>query len=1801
MNQLNYLQELSYIYEDESVGGVAKAKAILSINNLINAIIKDDNESVSVTEDLSAMDLSQYINDIAISTIESYSTFFLDKRAESETLRQGVSEFNKVYKKTQEDLENKILYAKILDSAENEEYHDPNITYSTASYISTDCCSQSGLNECDDPIIFNVKHSGDVFVINSPQQASGVFLPNLTLNIVKGVESQFIIDTIVDGTGHPFAITGFPIGGITGPMDNGTLSMTIPVDYSGNDMIRYICTSGNAGEDGHATNEGGNINVLDPFKASVVDVRPEFTLAANTHNYIDTSYWATDVDIPCKYGGINEIKGYFNRDASCVDLSSFIYHADGLHGYQQYFPSEPNIQDTFQFRDTFFKEPFTGYSNYNYTETSTLESLDAKRYRVLIGRKSDTDVMKVYNSPGDLDYGTNSTRWPAERVDIYITGEYAGLQNIHCSSLTGVHITDEYNTKLCESSGASYRNISLVDIRSNFYTVGTTFQSDYGALQMEYSKTMVSAFSHGVTGPIRMFLDGDLDPIFISSSPNVPSDGSVTVGSRARAGLTTYDGYITSLIVENREWDHSAGHAYLKTNLNATQKAKGAFKIIDVDEIGRNDPEFGAVDWFMGSAVVIPGKITALGGMSFFGGTSATFRCPGYYPGEDGVPPAAFTNCVGQLEDLYPSCDAEGPSFALDSSHITFLPNSFAPGTSISDIQPLMRIQGPYMPAGAIVESVHTNGADNCGPYIKMNIHLVDQRLLYPESAIFNDRKYFNYKFFNANMLNEDNNLDIKYPLRCNKAVLYAYGINTPQGVITFFIAFEYYESWIGLGGNRVIYPRYKINTLWPSQSYGRTGWTTSGWNPLYRPVSLSAVETKRAQTCHMVQDQATNEYAPSVSDRDCLGLYPYNDFNTIDCPGAPNGFDCFGAGYNFFDPCGACQSFNTNNGPSGKASDGPCLAEDILDYEGNNLYNGFTLIDTALVPAWNGTINSRFLEPQDSEDDAINANSDDAPHVRGGGSGGAFVTSTDDEGNPVITFQERSRPGPDNDKGRFPAVSYSGPVNPVSDLIQRTHMTRMPKTVGGYHEDFSGFASPHPDASARDAPTSNDPFYVYTSDGFVNFLVTLAGEVGIIEHQLLKPPVNALDHTSGSCSKTYPGPFINAEILSQSQYGFIQGVDDVLYSYGYRALTAEEAEEAKVCHTETVPLSLGYITATTTLNNLHINVGMDHTPLTSGNNTDTNKNSFPDLWTPKYINGVVDYIGTAGNLRPPQIDVSGTIITNKLVLHHQQSTKDFDTVSELSLIGAVSSFFDDSQLDGYILKEKKQYHVNHNIGSFAVGGPYNDCGASSVDGPGSNYYCYNAPEKVLNDGECVKSFPGPKSFDRYLLADPWEDYLSIWAGRRCCDQNPGCACPDGDYDSFGFAEQWTHTNTGGSMAPGYAYGHIYDALKLQTAKKYGHDTTASFGFRVTLYRPQFDSRSDNCATYTVGDAGTSIAYRGQNLAPGAPDFGDGITDGAGSILQVPYLADFGKVPALAQGIQNGGAYTIDNERVLNGVNLELIDCCYLPADTYCPVWYYGFFNDGFPIFNDTENNGDYDGRAYYVTADGKDGYNWKGTVNGTSYDVTPQYGNGDGFWDGNFNGEVQFYASKKDDGKHSIFVRFFLRAGALNGAFLSVGDVVCHEASSAPAGVTSFGQNDCLGPGDATKCYTVTSENLGLLGSATVYNSVDDLPDPLSNGTYYVGSDCNKYNPNGPNGGLESCLNVPIGFTAHEEWGPWTEMPCNEQGNKISVGMTSAGFDGFIYLVGDCYLSFLAEGEDGSNCNAMNSNCLMGPKKVYP
>ena len=914
MNQLNYLQELSYIYEQENVGGVAKTKAALCISNIINAIIQNDeqSESESVVENTSELDLGRYVNDIAISTLESYSTFFLDKRADGEILRGGLAEFNEIYKKTQQELKNEELYNSILSESHTEKEYSQNINYSTASYPGGDCCNQSGLLSCHEPLVVNVKHSGDAFLLNSPQQTSGVFVPNLTLDVVKGVETQFVVDTVVNGTGHPFAITGFPIGGITGPIDNGTLSMTIPIDYSGHSVISYVCTSGIACESGHILNEGGSINILDVFRATLVSVRPEFVLESGTHDYIDEKYWKSDEDIPCKYGGINEIKASFNRDVSCVDLSNFIYHATGLHGYQQYFPTSEDVDDKFQFRDLYLKNPFGDDYSAN-TETCTLKSIDKKRYQVLIGRKEDS--MKVYNSPGDIDYGINSTKWPAERVNIYVSGRYTNLPGIHdCGDVKDVHILDKYNYKLCESSGISYRNISLVDIRSNFYAVGTAFKNDYGSIQMEYSKTLVPAFAHGVTGSTRLYLDENLNPVFLSSSAGTGIVDSV--GYRARNGLTTYDGYITSLIIENREWDHNAGHAYLKTNINATQQGKGAFKVIDIDEIGRNDPEFGAIDWFMGSAVVIPGKITALAGMSFR--NAPTFRCPGFSWSDNGSPPAAFFSCVGQLEDLYgdQGCSAGDvePSFDLDDSHLTFLPNSFAAGSSISDIEPLMRIQGPFMPGGAIVESVHNNGADGCGPYIKMNINMSDNINDYPESTIFNDRKYFSYKFFNANISNGSNSVDIQYPLRSNKAVLYAYAINTPDGPITLFVAFEYYESWISLGGNRVIYPRYKIATLWPSQIYGKTGWTPSSWDREYRPVSLHAVETKRAQTCHMLQTQATNEFTPSVSERDCAGLYPYNDFNSVDCTSLRCG------SYVFNDPCAACLSVHIRGTT-------PCLA----------------------------------------------------------------------------------------------------------------------------------------------------------------------------------------------------------------------------------------------------------------------------------------------------------------------------------------------------------------------------------------------------------------------------------------------------------------------------------------------------------------------------------------------------------------------------------------------------------------------------------------------------------------------------------------------------------------------------------------------------------------------------------------------------------------------------------------------------------------------------------------------------------
>ena len=1794
-NYLHYLQQLSYIHNNPAVSGIALAKTVMCTNNIIDNILESNDILASGSpESLDPTDLKRYVGDVTISTIDSFSTFFMDKRTEAEVLKKGMKIYNDVYNSTKEELESKALYNKLLADTETEDQdYSDDVVYSTAAYGPADCFTQSGLLTCDQPIVISVQHDDTNFTINTRSQLSGVFVPNLDINIVKGTPAEFRVNS----PGHPLKIFGYS-GVIADGIDTGTFTFTIPKS-SDIQALRYGCAlalphCGGVKASGHRKDEGGNIFVKDGLTTQIVSFRPEYIIPASGHSYIDSKYWDPDKEIPCKYGGIKEIKALTNRPVNCLDLSHFLYEASGLFGYQQYFPTLPEVYDAFSFRETspkvpFFMVPPPDNEKSYFIRTSRLEELNNQRFHLHVGSTPETDKddgkpLTVYDSLGDMNYGTLSTRWPAERVNVYLNDFYYAIPGLHTAPwdfeeegiFKPVHITDEYNGVVCNSIAESYRNISLVDIRANFYSVRpTTFENNYGTLQMNYGHTMRTCFDnkrHSTGfGTVRMHLDANFDPIF-----------DVDVKERAMdLGLKTYDGYMCAYTLENREWDSNAGHAYIKTIFDLTQKGPGDLKIIDIDELGRNDVEFGAIGWFMGSQVEVPGKYKAPGGIVM--NDQPNYRCPGLnpYAPPDTPIPTVFTNCVGNLELAFPGCSASTPNNSHNSNLMMFRVDDGPDATEVlNNIEVGMIIQGPFIPDGAVVVEVSANGIDGCGPYIRMNLFISDVRTLYPPSAEFSDTRYFNYTFFKPKTLTPTDSLTIQYPLRCNKAVLYAYAVYDPIfGPITVFLAFEYYEAWLEIpvsGGQRTIYPRYKIDPVQPTQFYNKAGWTPSRWNREYRPVSLNAVEAKRAETCHQVASNLTGEVM-RVSRVGCRGLYPYYDFNIITCTTNPL-HPCYG--YDFNDPCGACFAENDIAYVERPSRDvafgsGPCLAEDILDYDGNTFYNGFdqTLTGFGLYGGGFGPA-TRIADPPFSTAESVSEDSAstvgvtnighevnfpvgdaDDPHVRGGSAGGALINSEDFAGNPIQIFEERSRPGPGGDLGQDGIRTYDATISPdnpgvvsaVRDIIQNNQMTRMPKTVGGFAIDFSQYFVTHPDASEIDAPVSNNPFYIYTSDGFVTLTLILAGEVGVIEHRYLHPPVNYMGEYGGRLPWDDEDEYVLGNYTTVGSNwvngvfgppgGSVMGDLDEGFELFWRPLTEAEKATEEVCHTEIVPLTIGSIKATTILNNLHINVAQNHAPQSG-----CPLNSWPSTWTPKTMIQNVNYTTPTGVLVPPSGD---TRLENRLALVHQDNTKTFfeiENYTKGNIVGLASNLFDNTQNDGRVLKEAKVYHVNHNIGVFGTAGPYNDCGSNT-----SNYYCYKAPEKVLNDGEEISKFPGPRSVDRYFLGDPYEDYQSIWANRRCCHNFEGCACSDGEYDAFGFGKQWSNSHAGDSLD---GAGHIVSFNSEAVAKRYGYTHNAFIGFKLLIDNNKADARHN-------------------------PD------EICGTVVGSEYIDDeAGFFPHFGAGITNGGAWTLDNPQYLNGSNLGLIDCCFLPASSKCPVFYYEYGIERFFQWG-SYTAGIYNWNTDNVDALGRTLYRWKGTVNGEEVDVTTMSSIGS-FSDSDVNGEAQVYVNKRNDGKHSIFARAFVIGQYIIPRILFEGDEVCNQIYSRP----NFEDPSIPQP---ELCYTVEDIDM----------QYDNRTTPPTN--------CG-FNPNIADPASNGLIQVPAGYVVTEEWSDWVEITCDQAGNTFSFG---AGGDGFVSsalkIKGDCFLSFLFEGLGNNsefitgNERPVNSNCIMGPKRIYP
>ena len=456
----------------------------------------------------------------------------------------------------------------------------------------------------------------------------------------------------------------------------------------------------------------------------------------------------------------------------------------------------------------------------------------------------------------------------------------------------------------------------------------------------------------------------------------------MTVKERAKAGLKTYQLYYAIVIVENREWDANAGHAYLRTKLE-TNATRGQMLIASVDEIGRNDYEVGPINWYMGAHTDdTGGSFVARGGITLRGLNPEPFpRCPGEIGG------AAYLDCYSRLNAIFgDSCDGDGGEGFFTNDMMTFLAYdlNLPPGTNIKDfISVGDLIVGPYIPPGTYVKEIFDGGCEpgtypyghfyppgsgpeglysnnpcygpggsgyspedeygnpitggGCGPYIRMSTDLTFSN--YPIEAQFRGVRYSSYKFINPASIGSTE-VNLNYLVRSNKAVLYNHGFLARDGLVLFvqtvFTSFEYFDVWrnIDIPGDNVIgttiHPKYKVPIISPTQAYGYENFTLSNWDACYRPVSLSAYESKVSQAGAGVANSTYLNYY-SYSRRDCQGLYPYYDITSINGGLCPDQLDPF---------CVICQSYTGGPSAYNPLNATPCLAEDILDYEGNSFYN---------------------------------------------------------------------------------------------------------------------------------------------------------------------------------------------------------------------------------------------------------------------------------------------------------------------------------------------------------------------------------------------------------------------------------------------------------------------------------------------------------------------------------------------------------------------------------------------------------------------------------------------------------------------------------------------------------------------------------------------------------------------------------------------------------------------------------------------------------------------------------------------
>lgn len=823
--------------------------------------------------------------------------------------------------------------------------------------------------------------------------------------------------------------------------------------------------------------EGGIIDIKDAFVANFVQPIFDHILNAGSHNYIDEKYWKADQDVPLKYGGLDDIKVYFDKPVKCLDINNFNYIASGVLLLPQLkmplHPEYPSyISDVVTDNDRYNLFNVAGNFLGEWTKflyPSKLETDNTNRkYRLSIGKNYEEDLQE-YDEPAEINPFLLSTKWPAEKVKIEFSPSFIGVSGIHYTSgdAPEINIISSDGEFLCQSSAFEYRNISLVDIRANLYPVSTFLSNNYTS-SVVYTKC-----------------NQVIVPYYLSE------DNQIVGGLEYRAKnlIPTFSLSSFSLVVQNREWHRDAGHAMIKTDIRMSGE-----DIIDILEIGDIVENFGRVPWVQGYGGAVKvnenGDLESLDRISKLGSIRGTF--------------ASVCAC-DRNGDIDPNCECStflGPNYIY-----------FPGGTDISDLSVGMNVQGPFVPYGTYIEEIF-GGPSNpgeCGPYIRIS-HYVDDEDPETGANFGNCSRYYYFTFSDFNT--GEKNPRLYYPLRSNKGQLFEYGIFDGISIYApVFISYAYYEKWrqIPLPNplQGVITIARHSTSLYPTVDFldpkeGGTGYARSYFDPCYRPVSLSAYESK--------MDQPGSLYNLTYSALNCKGTFPFYDLASFGGGLCPDRLDPW---------CGCSYLLGGPNFPrywvGGPDNFNMCFADDILAYDDTSFFN-YDIVLGAYGPQFTWTAESgapRSTYPPNDWDYLIK------------------TSGTGYEGNstfPAGTVADSFR------RPRIDGIGSSrGVIDPTIETIRNGMFDERPKNLLRLYHPFA--------ADINGATAEDIPFRIYEPHGYTHFLFIYKRRLGWGEPKYyydqygqefgdrgvfyiapdISNPEIVLPYPSGSCAQGYP------------------------------------------------------------------------------------------------------------------------------------------------------------------------------------------------------------------------------------------------------------------------------------------------------------------------------------------------------------------------------------------------------------------------------------------------------------------------------------------------------------------------------------------------------------------------------------------------------------------------------------------------------------------------------------------------------